>query len=160
MNNTAGLLDFPLGLGAYVAGLNDDWNGDAALAQQFCVAVAKEVDDWGGVGFGFAHILVALLGGNKGHEFIDVHDGLPVVVAEKMEVSHTNLTEVTGMVFVQVGTVVVLTTGKTTSTRVLAMLADTTVSSTDMASVLSRLAQVGGHVDGLVGVVEIGRAHV
>jgi hypothetical protein len=36
-----------------------------------------------------------------------------------VEVPHTNFTEVTWMVLVHVGTVVVLTTGKTTTTGVL-----------------------------------------
>lgn len=41
------------------------------------------------------------------------------MVAEKVEAAHTNLTEVTRVVLVQVGTVVVLTTGHTTTTGVL-----------------------------------------
>lgn len=41
------------------------------------------------------------------------------MVAEKVEATHTDLTEVTRVVLVQVGTVVVLTTGHTTTTGVL-----------------------------------------
>lgn len=41
------------------------------------------------------------------------------MVPEKVEASHTDLTEVTRMVLVEVGTVVVLTTGHTTTTGVL-----------------------------------------
>ena len=44
-----------------------------------------------------------------------------------MEVSHTDLSEVTRMVLVHVDLVVVLTTGKTTTTGMLAVLADTSV---------------------------------
>lgn len=68
-----------------------------------------------------------------------------------MEASHTNLlesvkdpegtrplfthfTEVTRVVLVQVGSVVVLTTGHTATTGVLAVLANTTVSGRDMAT--------------------------
>ena len=39
---------------------------------------------------------------------VEVDGGLPVVVALEVEVSHTNLTEVTRMVLVEVSTVVVL----------------------------------------------------
>jgi hypothetical protein len=39
---------------------------------------------------------------------VNVDDGLPLVVAEKVEVAHTNLSEVTGMVLVDVGPVVML----------------------------------------------------
>jgi hypothetical protein len=41
--------------------------------------------------------------------------------------------------------VVVLTTGETATTRVLAVLADTTVTGRDVAAVLARLAEVGRH---------------
>lgn len=40
----------------------------------------------------------------KAPEFVDVDDGAPVLVASKVEVAHTNLTEVTRMVFIEVGT--------------------------------------------------------
>jgi hypothetical protein len=49
------------------------------------------------------------------------------------------------MVLVEVGTVVVLTTGKTTTTGVLAVLADTTVTGGDVAAVFASLAEAGGH---------------
>lgn len=39
---------------------------------------------------------------------VEVDGRLPVVVALEVEVSHTNLTEVTRVVFVEVSTVVVL----------------------------------------------------
>jgi hypothetical protein len=65
---------------------------------------------------------------------VQVDDGLPFVVALEVEVAHTDFTEVTGMVLVEVGTVVVLTTGHTTTTRVLAVLSYTTVAGRDMAA--------------------------
>ena len=42
---------------------------------------------------------------------VQVQDGLPLVVALHVEVAHTNLTEVTGVVLVDVGAVVVLSEG-------------------------------------------------
>ena len=48
--------------------------------------------------------------------------------------SHTNLTEETGVVLVDVGSVVVLTTGHTTTTWVLPVLADTTLTGRDVAT--------------------------
>lgn len=50
---------------------------------------------------------------------VDVDLRLPLVVPEKVEAAHTNLTEVTRVVLVEVGPVVVLTTGHTTTTGVL-----------------------------------------
>jgi len=51
------------------------------------------------------------------------------------------------MVLVHVGPVVVQTTGQTTTTRMLAVLADTAVTGTDVTTVLSRLSESGllGH---------------
>jgi hypothetical protein len=86
---------------------------------------------------------------------VEVDDGLPEVVGLLVEVSHTNLTEVTGMVLfsesansrpfvsflvvglsnlVHVGTVVVLTTGKTTTTGMLAVLSDTSLTGGNVAA--------------------------
>ena len=51
-----------------------------------------------------------------------------------MEVAHTDFTEVTRVVLVHVGSVVVLTTGKTTTTGMLPVLAYTTVTGRDVAA--------------------------
>lgn len=50
------------------------------------------------------------------------------------------------MVLVHVGTVVVLTTGETTTTWMLAVLADTTVTGGNVSTVLSGLGEVGRHL--------------
>ena len=55
-----------------------------------------------------------------------------------VEVSHTNLTEVTRVVLVDVCSVVVLTTGHTTTTGVLAVLADTAVTSGNVAAAVKQ----------------------
>lgn len=65
---------------------------------------------------------------------VEVDDGLPELVLELVEVSHTNLAEVTWMVLVEVGTVVVLTTSHTTTTGMLAVLANTAVTGRDMTT--------------------------
>jgi hypothetical protein len=56
------------------------------------------------------------------------------VVLLLVEVTHTNLTEVTRVVLVNVGTVVVLTTGHTTTTGMLAVLADTSLTGRDVTA--------------------------
>lgn len=65
---------------------------------------------------------------------VEVDGGLPELLVGLVEVSHTNLTEVTGMVLVQVGAVVVLTTGHTATTGMLAVLANTTVTGRHMTA--------------------------
>jgi hypothetical protein len=51
--------------------------------------------------------------------------------------AHTNLTKVTWMVFVHKNTVVVLTTGVTSTTRVGTVLTDTTVPRGNVTTLLS-----------------------
>jgi hypothetical protein len=65
---------------------------------------------------------------------VEVDCGLPELLLGLVEVPHTDLTEVTGMVLVEVGTVVVLTTGHTTTTGVLTVLSDTTVTGGHMTA--------------------------
>jgi len=51
-----------------------------------------------------------------------------------VKVPHTDFTEVTRVVLVHVGAVVVLTTGKTTTTGMLPVLADTTMTGRDVTA--------------------------
>lgn len=69
---------------------------------------------------------------------VEVEDGLPEVRLLLMEVPHTNLSEVTRVVLVKVSAVVVLTTGHTTTTGVLAVLADTTLTGRDVATAVRK----------------------
>jgi hypothetical protein len=55
------------------------------------------------------------------------------VVSLLVEIPHSDLSKVTRMILVHVRSVVMLTTSKTSTTRMLAVLAYTTVSSRDMA---------------------------
>lgn len=56
-----------------------------------------------------------------------------------MEVPHTNFAEITGMVFVEVDAMVMHTTSVTATTRMLTVLANTTVTMTYMTAKLSGL---------------------
>lgn len=81
---------------------------------------------------------------------VNVDGRSEVVVGQNVVVPHTDLTEVTGMVLVEVGSVVVLTTGLTSTTRRLSVLADTTVTGRDVSSVLSGVGESGRHLWGEV----------
>ena len=65
---------------------------------------------------------------------IQVDNRLPEVVALLVEVSHTDLSKVTGMVPVHVGSVVMLSTSETATTWMLAVLAYTTVTGRDVSA--------------------------
>jgi hypothetical protein len=60
-----------------------------------------------------------------------------------VELTHTDLTEVTRVVFVEKGTVMVLATSLTTATRVLTMFTDTAVAGTDVRALLAVLVKTG-----------------
>ena len=76
---------------------------------------------------------------------VDVDGFAPVAVAELVEVSHTNFSEITRMVFVKIDTLMMLTTGKTATTRVLAVLSDTAVTTGDVTALLAVLAETSRH---------------
>jgi hypothetical protein len=58
---------------------------------------------------------------------VQVYRRFPEFVHRLVEVPHADLSEVTGMVFIEIGTVVMLATGHTATTGVLAVLSDTTI---------------------------------
>lgn len=156
LNDTTSLLDLPLRILAEVTGADDDRDlRDTALAENLGVAEREEVEDRRGVLASLTgEVLLALLSGDEGPELlpisvqnfpfngnarqstylVEVHNGLPELVLKLVEVSHTDLSEVTRVVLVHVGAVVVLTTGETTTTGVLPVLSDTTVTGGDVSA--------------------------
>jgi len=63
-----------------------------------------------------------------------------------VELPHTDLTEVTRVILVEVDSVVVLPSGVTATSRMLAVLPDATVSHLDVAALFARVGESGGHV--------------
>lgn len=64
---------------------------------------------------------------------VEVDDRLPKLVVQFVEISHANFPKVTRMVLVEICSVMMLSTGHTTSTRMLSMLANTAVAGRDVA---------------------------
>ena len=85
---------------------------------------------------GIADASTAQMQGWRRTYLVQVDNWLPEVVLLLVEVSHADLSKVTGMVLVDVGSVVVLTTGHTSTTWMLAVLSDTTVTSGHMAATI------------------------
>ena len=143
-NDTAGLLDLLLRPARHESSLDDDGSlWDAALAEELLVAEAGEVEDWGLVAKAVGIELLSDLRGEEGVELVEVDDA--ALLGDVVEATHTDLSKVTRVVLVHVDAVVVLTTGETTTTGVLPVLADTTVTGRDVATVLSSVAQSCGH---------------
>ena len=63
-----------------------------------------------------------------------------------MELAHTNLSEVTRVKLVHEDAVVMLATCITATTRMLAVLSDTTVTGRDVSALLAVLAIAGRHI--------------
>merc|ERR1712212_8844 len=87
--------------------------------------------------FRLLRIISACLLADQGPEFVKVDRWTVIFVHRLMIVKHTNFSEVTGMVFVEQGTVMMLTTGFTTSTGMFTMFTDTTMTSTFVSSLLA-----------------------
>ena len=56
-----------------------------------------------------------------------------------MKIPHADFSKVTRVIFVQIGSVMMLSTSHTATTRMLAVLADTTVTGGDMAATMDGL---------------------
>jgi hypothetical protein len=135
LNDTTGLLDLLLSKAADPAGADDQRDlRETALSEDLGVTEREEVKDGDGVLLLTLDVGVTGLLGDERPELVEVDDGLPEVGLLLVEVSHTNLSEVTGMVLVHVGTVVVLTTSKTTTTGMLAVLSDTSLTGGNVAA--------------------------
>jgi hypothetical protein len=78
-------------------------------------------------------------------QLVHVHNRAVELIHGLVEVAHTDLAEVPWMVLVEENAVVVHTSGVTAPSRMLAVLADAPVASTDMASLLAVLLEAGRH---------------
>merc|ERR1719186_2404384 len=132
---SAGFLDLLLGRGAEELGLDDHRQlGQMTFARDFKEAGFADVDD--------SRLPVnrrSLILGQEGDQLVEIDDGAMQLVPLQMEGPHSHFTEITGMVFVEVDSVMMLSTGVTASTGMLAVLADTSVAVAHVTSQLSRL---------------------
>lgn len=145
LDNATNLLDLLLSQSRDPAGLDNDRDlRETTLAENLAVASSESVNNRDLRRLS-VHAL-AHVSRDKSPELVEVDDRLVQRVAQQVVVTHTNLTEVTRVVPVEVGAVVVETTSKTTTTGVLAVLADTTVTSRNVATVLPGLSEVSRHL--------------
>jgi len=126
--------------------LHDDWLlGESSLAKNLEKSSPGAVDDrcLGSL----AGILNPGLFRNKGPQLVNIDAWLVQVgiVGVDVEVPHTDLSEVSGMVFVEVDSVVMLTTSVSATSGMLPVLPNPTVSVGDMSSQLAGLLLSCGH---------------
>merc|ERR1719222_175532 len=145
--STTDSLDLLLRDPAEEPGLDNHWLlGKNTLAEHLAEASPRDVDNRGLTLH--AGILEPSLLRDEGPEFVQVDSGLVEVgvVGVHVEVPHANLSEVSGMVLVEVDPVVVLTTSVSTTSRMLPVLADPAVTMRDVSSQLPGLLLAGGHL--------------
>lgn len=122
LGNTAGLLDLLLGNPGELLGTDNNGDvGEPALSEDLVDAVAEGINDEG-----LTLLLGSLLpglGGHEGPDLVEVHGGGVELLLGLVEVAHTDLSEVTGVVLVEVDALVVLTTSVTATGGVLPVLA-------------------------------------
>lgn len=141
---TTGSLDLLLGLLAEELGLDDHGDvGQTALAKNLEVAGLGGVNDGGLAILGLLGLFLGLLR-HEGPQALDVDRRAVRAVLQQVEVTHADLTEVTRVELVHQDTVVVLATGVTATTRMLAVLADTAVAGADVATFLTVLRKTRG----------------
>ena len=143
-NDTAGGLDLLFGELGDIAGLNDAGARDDTVAEELSLTVGEEVND--------GEITTLLDGGDVGDhlgELVEIDGGLPGGVGLLVEVAHTELTEISGMVLIEVDTVMVRTTGVTTTGRMLLVLTNTAVTVELGTAHSAGLAEASGHGEGV-----------
>lgn len=114
------------------------------VAEHLGEAEATDIDDRDSVllGIGLSVVGAELLRHERPHA-VDVHGRAVELLLRLVEVAHTNLTEVTRVVLVEVDAVVVLTTGVTATSRMLTVLTDATMTGADVTTLLTVLLQAG-----------------
>lgn len=80
----------------------------------------NDVNDWNFVGFLSGAFTVLL--SNQRPEFVEIESRGEAVVAVQVEVSHSDLSEVSRMVLIKVDSMMMHTTGVTATSRMLAVL--------------------------------------
>ena len=123
--STTGSLNLFFSTATEEAGLDDErLGGETTTGQNLSITSLKSINDWDGI--------TVLLGStnflrNQTPKLVNVQGRTPGRLTSNMEVTHTNLTKVSGMVTVHVGTVMVHTTSQTTTSWMLTVLTNTTV---------------------------------
>lgn len=120
--------------------------GKNTFAQNFEDASFGDIDDGDSVFFrvGFGVFFSGLFR-NEGPDAVEVDGRTMELVCGFVEVPHTDLTEVTGVILVHPDSVVVLTTSVTTTPRMLSMFANATITSLSVASVVTGVFLTSRH---------------
>merc|ERR1711973_88456 len=150
--STASFFDLLLSRSCEVSCFHNHWLfWKETFTKNFVVTSLYTIDNRSRT-FRLLRIVSACLFTDQGPEFVKVDRWTVVFVHRLVVMQHTDLSEVTGMVFVEQGTVMVLTTGFTTSTGMFSMFTNTTMASTFVSSLLAVLVESSSHGATLISV--------
>ena len=120
--STSSVGDLLSSLGREELSLHNNWDAwEWSTSQQLVVSVLCDVNDWSLSILGVGSCLADLVG-NKGPQLINVDGWAPLGVSLQVEVSHTDLTEVTWMELIHQDSVMVLSTSVTATTWMVTVL--------------------------------------
>ena len=142
-NSTTGFLNLLLSSLGDQLSLNHDRLilGQHTFPENLKVPELSHVDHRRGILVGFClHVL-----GDERPELVDVDDGAVELVAELVEVPHTDFSKIPRVVLVEEDPVVVHASGVSATSRVLAVLTDTAMTGAHMAALLTVLLETGCH---------------
>ena len=146
---TSSRLNLLLGKLGEVLGLNNNRDIDLSISKKLEVSLGHKINNGGLARSGTLGSLINTLSGNI-EELVNVDSRSEGSVLQHMEVTHTNLTEVTRVIFIKEDTVVVLSSCVTATTGMLTVLSNTTVSHLDVAALLACFVEAGGHIGNLI----------
>jgi len=139
LTDTTNLLDLLLGQLAEISSSDDNWLlWKDTLTKDLEDASLLAINNWD---LGGLSVSDSGLFWDEAPYLIDVDGWAVISISSEMEMSHSDLTEVTWMVLVKIDSVMVLTTGLTATTWMLAVLSDTSVTHADVTSKGSGLLQ-------------------
>lgn len=119
---------------------NEGLSRETTSGQNLSETSIKSVDNGGST---ISSGLQSFLRNQRG-KLINVDNWLPVGLTGQMEVAHTDLTKVSRMVTIHVDAMMVHTTGKTTTSGMLTVLSNTTVTGRNVSALLAIFLIVGG----------------
>ncbi len=124
-------------------GLDNDRNINLSVSKKLEVSVLYQIND-GGLSSSVLSGLIVTFPGDV-EDLVEVDRWAVGSVFQDVELTHTDLTEVTRVIFIHENSVVVLSSGVTATARVLSVLSDTSVTGGDVSSLFSVLVGSGRH---------------
>jgi len=141
---TSSSLDLLLSEPGEELGLDNHGNSDLSISENLEVSLGDKVNHRSLARGGALSGLVYALSSNI-EELVNVDGGSEGSVLQFMELTHTDLTEVTRVILVEEDSVMMLSSSVTTSTRMLTMLSNTTVSHGHVTALFACFVEGGRH---------------